>query len=86
LPETWTELEIDLIVADYFAKLIEELTGRPFSKAEHNRAHQGLLTDSPRSRGSIEFKHQNISDLMLNGFRTLKASYASAFPGAVDFR
>jgi len=65
MAEAWTDLEIDLIVADYFAMLIEELTGRPFSKAEHNRALKGLLTDPPRSRGSIEFKHQNISAVLL---------------------
>jgi hypothetical protein len=56
MAETWTDLEIDVVVADYFAMLIEELTGRPFSKAEHNRALQRLLTDPPRSRGSIELR------------------------------
>ena len=65
MAEAWTDLEIDLIVADYFAMLVEELTGRAFSKAERNRALQGLLTDPPRSRGSIEFKHQNISAVLL---------------------
>lgn len=34
----------------------------PFSKAEHNRALQQIIQ---RSRGSIEFKHQNISAVML---------------------
>ena len=65
MAEAWTGIEIDLIVANYFAMLIEELTGRAFSKAEHNRALQALLTDPPRSRGSIEFKHQNISAVLL---------------------
>jgi hypothetical protein len=65
MAEVWTDLEIDLIVADYFAMLIEELAGRPFNKAEHNRALQALLKDSARNRGSIEFKHQNISAVML---------------------
>lgn len=65
MAEAWTDLKIDLIVADYFAMLTAELTGRPFSKAEHNRALQDLLTDPPRSRGSIEFKHQNISAVLL---------------------
>lgn len=65
MAETWTDLEIDLIVADYFAMLIEELAGRPFNKAEHNRKLQALLKDFARNRGSIEFKHQNISAVML---------------------
>jgi Domain of unknown function (DUF3883) len=62
LPEVWSESEIDLIVADYFAMLGEELAGREFSKAERNREVRALI---PRSRGSIEFKHQNISAVML---------------------
>lgn len=65
MAEAWTDIEIDLIVADYFAMLIEELAGRPFNKAEHNRALQALLKDPARNRGSIEFKHQNVSAVML---------------------
>jgi len=59
----WTDDENNLIVADYFAMLIDELATRPYSKAEYNRNIQQLL--SQRSRGSIEFKHQNISAVML---------------------
>jgi len=58
----WNGVEIDGIVADYFAMLADELAGRSFSKAEHNRALQGQID---RGRGSIEFKHQNISAVML---------------------
>jgi hypothetical protein len=54
----WTDREIDLIVADYFDMLALELAGRPFVKAQRNTALQEL---TGRSRGSIEFKHQNIS-------------------------
>ena len=62
MAEVWSETEIDLIVADYFAMVSAELAGQPFNKAERNRALQQLI---PRSRGSIEFKHQNISAVML---------------------
>lgn len=62
MPEFWDDAEIDLIVADYFVMLGAELAGLTFSKAERNRALQVLI---PRSRGSIEFKHQNISAVML---------------------
>ncbi|TGT46296.1 DUF3883 domain-containing protein [Mesorhizobium sp. M8A.F.Ca.ET.165.01.1.1] len=54
--------EIDLIVADYFAMLGLELRGEPFIKAQRNAALQGL---TGRSKGSIEFKHQNISAVLL---------------------
>jgi hypothetical protein len=57
----WTESQIDLIVADYFAMLEMDLRNESFNKAERNRALQ-VLTD--RSRSSIEFKHRNISAVM----------------------
>ncbi len=65
MAEVWSDNEIDLIVADYFLMLECELSGRPLSKAEHNRALQNLLRSPQRSRGSIEFKHQNISAVLL---------------------
>jgi hypothetical protein len=57
----WTQREVDLIVEDYFAMLVKDLLGQPYSKAEHNRALQAL---TGRSKGSIEFKHQNLSAAM----------------------
>ena len=62
MAEAWNDAEIDLAVADYFAMLADELAGRGFNKAEHNRTLQELI---PRSPGSIEYKHQNISAVML---------------------
>lgn len=61
----WTDAENDLIVADYFAMLADDIAGTPYSKAEHRRALLPLLDD--RSESSIEFKHQNIS-AVLKGF------------------
>ena len=58
MADAWTDTEIDLIVADYFAMLGAELAGRATNKAEHNRELQTLIA---RGRGAIEFKHQNIS-------------------------
>jgi Domain of unknown function (DUF3883) len=57
----WTEKENDAIVADYLEMLELELTGQAFNKAAHNRAIQKL---TGRSKGSVEFKHCNISALM----------------------
>ncbi|MEN9855243.1 MAG: hypothetical protein RL186_1262 [Pseudomonadota bacterium] len=59
----WSDGENDLIVSDYFEMLASELSARPFNKAERNWALQSLLPR--RSRGSIEFKHQNISAVLL---------------------
>lgn len=58
----WSDREIDLIVADYFDMLRMERAGQPYVKAERNRSLQEL---THRSRGSIEFKHQNISAVLL---------------------
>ena len=58
----WTDEENDLIVADYFAMLAEDLAGRPYNKAQHRRSLMPLLRS--RTEGSIEFKHQNISAVL----------------------
>lgn len=58
----WTDEENDLIVADYFAMLADDIAGHRYNKAEHRRALLPLLND--RSEGSIEFKHQNISAVL----------------------
>lgn len=60
--EDWQAGEIDAAVADYFAMLTSEIAGLPVNKAAHNRA---LQAETGRRRGSIEFKHQNISAVML---------------------
>ncbi|PHR52381.1 MAG: hypothetical protein COA47_17880 [Robiginitomaculum sp.] len=61
-PTHWSEDEVDLIIADYFEMLKMELAGKPFIKSHHNAA---LCDHIRRSRGSIEFKHQNISAVLV---------------------
>lgn len=59
----WTDQENDLIVSDYFQMLKLDLAGQFYSKAEHRRS---LAKHLPaRAEGSIEFKHQNISAVLL---------------------
>lgn len=57
----WTDVQNDAVVADYFAMLLDDVAGRPYSKAEHNRLLQAQIE---RGRGSIEYKHQNISAVL----------------------
>jgi hypothetical protein len=57
----WTDQENDLIVADYFAMMADDISGRSYNKAEHNR---GLQERIGRPKKSIEFKHQNISAVL----------------------
>lgn len=57
----WTDAQNDAIVADYFAMLTADIGRRPYSKADHNRLLQPVIN---RQRGSIEYKHQNISAVL----------------------
>lgn len=73
----WSDTENDLIVADYFDMLADELGARPYSKAQHRRDLQPLLNG--RSEGSIEFKHQNISAVLKGLGETWIIGYKPAF-------
>jgi hypothetical protein len=57
----WEIAELEIIVADYFAMLADELAGRPYVKSRHNEA---VNARTGRSKGSVEFKHQNISAVL----------------------
>lgn len=60
----WSNIEVELIVADYFGMLTKELSEQNYKKSEHRKALLPLLNN--RSEGSIEFKHQNISAVLIN--------------------
>lgn len=60
--EPWADAENELIVADYFAMLADDIARRPYSKADHRRNLLLLLND--RSEGAVEFKRQNISAVL----------------------
>jgi hypothetical protein len=61
--EDWSLDEVEAIVADYFAMLRAELAGELYSKSTHRSRLAPQLRG--RSKGSIEFKHANISAVML---------------------
>lgn len=62
--EDWSLLEVEACVADYLEMLTLELNGQKFNK----RAHGTSLLEriDGRSRGSIEFKHCNLSAALLD--------------------
>lgn len=85
--QAWRDDELDVIVADYFAMLAEDLSGRPYNKAGHGRA---LIEKLGRTHGSIEFKHQNISAVLdqlglpwIAGYIP-RRHYQNALFGAID--
>ena len=65
--EDWSREEVEATVGDYFAMLRHELAGLPVNKSAHNERLRQLLRN--RSRGSVEFKHANISAVLtLHGY------------------
>ncbi len=63
MPEAWSPEEVAATVADYLVMLDHELRREPYNKKDHNRHLQSLLHD--RSAGAIEFKHANISAVLI---------------------
>lgn len=61
--DSWAVEEVEAIVADCFSMLAAELTGKPYSKTDHRRRLLSLL--QKRSEQSIEFKHANISAVLI---------------------
>ena len=59
----WSRDEVETVVEDDFEMLEQELKVARVNKADHNRRLQALLPG--RSHGSVEFKHQNISAVLL---------------------
>ena len=64
MTDSWSKIEVALIVADYFDMLVKELNRNPYKKSDHRRQILPLLNN--RSEGSVEFKHQNISAILIN--------------------
>lgn len=58
----WQADELDAIVTDYFEMLEADLSGRPYVKSRHSAA---LMARIGRTHRSVEFKHQNISAVLV---------------------
>jgi len=63
MTDSWSNTEVELIIADYFAMLTSELKDERYNKSEHRRALLPLLNE--RENGAIEKKHQNISAALI---------------------
>jgi hypothetical protein len=87
LGKPWQDDELDAIVADYFAMLEADLSGRPYVKSKHSAA---LMAQISRTHRAVEFKHQNISAVLdelgmpwIPGYMP-KRNYQNAIFGAID--
>src|SRR5580700_6213243 len=83
----WQGEELDAIIADYFAMLEADLSGRPYVKSRHSAA---LMAQIGRTHRSVEFKHQNISAVLdelglpwIPGYMP-KRNYQNAIFDAID--
>ncbi|EMI55224.1 DUF3883 domain-containing protein [Rhodopirellula sallentina] len=84
----WSANEVSLIVADYFDMLEAELLDKSYQKSEHRKALVPQLAG--RSEGSVEFKHQNISAVLvehglpyIEGYKP-RGNYQSLLASEVD--
>lgn len=73
----WDWLECEFIVQDYLAMLSKEMSGESYGKTTHRNALKPLLNN--RSDGSIEYKHQNISAVLLELGMAYIPGYKPAF-------
>lgn len=87
LGKPWGDDELDAIIADYFAMLDADLSGRPYVKSRHSAA---LMAQIGRTHRSVEFKHQNISAVLdelglpwIPGYMP-KRNYQNAIFDAID--
>ena len=64
MPNDWSREEVEATVADYLSMLTSELAGEPYNKAAHRRKLVRLVNG--RSEQSIEFKHANISAVLID--------------------
>ncbi|HWD66660.1 MAG TPA: DUF3883 domain-containing protein [Caulobacteraceae bacterium] len=83
----WSDEELDLIVASYFAMLASEQAGAPYVKSKHNAR---LMEQIGRTHRSVEFKHMNISAVLaelgrptIRGYKP-KPNYQRAILQAIE--
>ena len=85
--EAWSKEELDAIVEDYFDMLRSEMRGISYNKTDHRNQ---LMARIARSKGSIEFKHCNITavieELGVSGIAGYKRrdNYQGAILGAIE--
>lgn len=59
----WSRLEVEATVRDYMEMLSLELRGETFNKRQRNERLREFLDN--RSRGAVEYKHENISAVLI---------------------
>lgn len=76
----WSRIENEAAVSAYLTMLEAELRGESYNKAEHRRALLPHLNG--RSEGAIEYKHENISAVLIE----LGWPYISGYKPAFNYQ
>lgn len=76
----WSAAEVERIVSDYFDMLRTELHRQPYNKSEHRRKLLPLLDQ--RSKGSVEYKHENVSGVLVG----MGLPYIAGYKPACNFQ
>lgn len=70
-PTDWSEAEVAATVRSYLDMLRQEVSGQPYVKTHFRKTLVPLLSN--RSESAIEFKHQNISAVLMKlGLRPIR--------------
>ncbi|MDT0214714.1 DUF3883 domain-containing protein [Rothia sp. ARF10] len=77
--ESWSPLENEVIVSAYLDMLDRELRGEPFVKSKFN---EDVREKTGRSRGSVEYKFQNVSAVLIE----LSHPYVRGYKAASNFQ
>jgi hypothetical protein len=77
--ESWNSLENEVIVAAYLDMLDHELRGEPVVKSKFN---DDVRQRIGRSRGSVEYKFQNVSAVLIE----LRHPYVRGYKAASNFQ
>ncbi len=80
MAKNWSASEVEAAVQDYFQMLRAEMAGQRVNKTAHREALREQLDD--RSNGSVEFKHQNISAVLMER----KLPYIAGYKPALNYQ
>lgn len=85
----WSPDENRETVRTYFAMLADDLRGRPYNKTDHRHS---LMQRVKRPRKAIEFKHQNVSAVLLGlghpwitGYKPARNFQLSLVDAVIDY-
>lgn len=77
--DDWSAADNEAMLSEYFSMLEQELSGQPYVKTRHN---ERVREQTGRSRGSVEFKFQNVSAAM----RDLHAPWIEGYKPARNYQ